>query len=70
MIQVKAQSEENGESFSRTATLEWIIWVAPFGRVVKQSSAVLCLLARGCHSRRGTPCGQLLHDSLNPLISP
>jgi hypothetical protein len=47
MIQDKAQSEENGESFSRAATLEWIIWVAPFGRIVKQSSAVLRLLARG-----------------------
>jgi dCTP deaminase len=33
MIQDKAQSEENGKSFSRTATPYWIIWVAPFGRV-------------------------------------
>jgi len=34
MIQDKAQSAGNGESFSRTATQYWIIRVAPFGRAV------------------------------------
>jgi len=70
MIQDKAQSEENGESLSRAATSCWIIWLAPIGRVVKQSSAVLRLLARGYHSRRGALCGQLLYNSLKPLMSP
>jgi len=35
-----------GMSFTRAATPYWIIRVAPFGRVVKRSSAVLRLLAR------------------------
>ena len=71
MIQDKAQSAENGESFSRTATPYWIIPGAPFGLAVKQSSAALRLLARECHCRRGASSGfyalwvQLLHDSLN-----
>ncbi len=46
MIQDKAQSAGNGMSFTRTATMYWIIWVAPFGRAVKRSSAVLRLLGR------------------------
>ena len=46
MFQDKAQFAENGMSFSRTATPYWSIWVAPFGRAVKQSSAVLHLLVR------------------------
>ena len=70
MIQDKAQSAGNGRPFSRTATPYWIIWVAPFGRAGKRSSAVLRLLARADHSRRGAPCGQPLPDSLNPSISP
>ena len=70
MIQDKAQSAGNGRPFSRTATPYWIIWVAPFGRAGKRSSAVLRLLARVDHSRRGAPCGQPLPDSLNPSISP
>ena len=49
MIQDKAQSEENGVSFSRAATPYWSIRVTPFGRVVKRSSAVLRLLARTRH---------------------
>ncbi len=49
MIQDKAQSAGNGMSFSRTVTPYWIIRVAPFGRVVKRSSAVLRLLARTRH---------------------
>jgi hypothetical protein len=36
MIQDKAQPAENGMPFSRAATLDWIIWVAPFGRVGKR----------------------------------
>jgi len=55
MIQNKAQSAGNGRPFPRTATPHWIIRVAPFGRAGKRSSAVLRLLARAGHSRRGTP---------------
>ena len=68
MIQDKAQSAENGLSFSRTATRYWIIWVAPFGRGVKRSSAMLRLLARTRHYRRDAPSGQPLHNSLNRSI--
>ena len=68
MFQDKAQSAGNGMSFSRTATPYWSIWVAPFGRAVKQSSAVLHLLVRTRHYRQGAPCGQPLHDPLNPTI--
>ncbi len=68
MFQDKAQSAENGSSFSRTATRYWGIWVAPIGRAVKQSSAALHLLLRTRHYRRGTPCGQPLHDPLNPTL--
>jgi len=59
MIQDKAQSAGNSMSFTRTATPYWIIWVAPFGRAVKRSSAVLRLLARMRHYRRGAPGGFL-----------
>ncbi len=55
MIQDKAQSAGIGMSFPRTATQYGIIWVAPFGRAVKRSSAVLRLLARTRHYRRGAP---------------
>ena len=73
MIQDKAQFAGNGESFSKTATPDWIIRVAPFGRAVKRSSALLRLLARTSHYRRDAPSGfscprvQPLHDSLNPI---
>ncbi len=70
MIQDKAQSADNGASFSRAVTPYWIIWVAPFGRVVKRSSTVLRLLARTRHYRRDAPSGQPLHNSLNPSIQP
>ena len=70
MIQDKAQSAGNGMSLARTATPYWIIRIAPFGRAVKRSSAVLCLLARTRHYRRGAPGGEALHDSLSPLIVP
>ncbi len=33
--------------FSRTATPDWILWDAPFGRAGKRSPAVLRLWARG-----------------------
>jgi hypothetical protein len=49
MLQDKAQSAGNGQSFSRAATPYWSVRVAPFGRVVKRSSAVLRLLARTRH---------------------
>jgi len=70
MFQDKAQSAENGMSFTRTVTRYWIIWVAPFGRAVKRSSAVLRLLPRTRHYRRGAPGGQPLHDSLSLSIQP
>ena len=82
MIQDKAQCAGNGEPFSSAATPYWIIRVAPFGRVVKRSSAVLRLLARTRRAnivwravpmakvrivtRRDAPSGQPLHNSLNP----
>jgi hypothetical protein len=68
IIQDKAQSEGNGWPLSRAVTPYWMIRVAPFGRVVKRSSAVLRLLARTSHYRRDAPCGQPLHHSLNPSI--
>jgi hypothetical protein len=68
MIQDKAQAAVNGLSFTRTATPYWIIWVAPFGRVVKRSSAVLRLLVRTRHYRRDAPGGQPLRDSLTQSI--
>jgi hypothetical protein len=46
MIQVKAQPAGNGMPFTRAATLDCIIWVAPFGRAVRQSLAALHLLTR------------------------
>ena len=58
MIQVKAQpagktqstrcarGAGSGMPFSRAATPDCIIWVAPFGRAVKQSLAALHLLTR------------------------
>ena len=46
MIQVKAQPAGNGMPFSRAATPDCIIWVAPCGRVVKQSLAALHFLTR------------------------
>ena len=58
MIQVKAQPAGKthctrfargagpGMPFSRAATLDCIIWEAPFGRAVKQSLAALHLLTR------------------------
>ena len=46
MIQDKAQPEGNGVPFSRAATQDWVIWIAPFGRAVKRSLAALRLLTR------------------------
>jgi hypothetical protein len=71
MIQDKAQFEENGESLfegrsaSRTATPYWIIWITPFGRDAKHSSALLRLLAMASHYLRAPPSGQTLRNSLN-----
>ncbi len=45
--------------FPSDCALSWIIWVAPFGRAVKRSSAMLRLLARTGHYRRGAPGGFL-----------
>ena len=53
MIQDKTQPAGNGLFFSRTAPkvgalgdADWIIWMAPAGRAVKASLAVLRLLTR------------------------
>jgi len=46
MIQDKAQSEVNGIPLTRAVTPDWIIWIAPCGRDVKQSLAALHLLTR------------------------
>ncbi len=53
MIQDKAQTAGNGISFSRAAPKvgalgdpDWIIWIAPFGRVGMQPLAALHLLTR------------------------
>ncbi|MEN8131660.1 MAG: hypothetical protein ABFS45_16015, partial [Pseudomonadota bacterium] len=42
MRQCKARSAGNGMPFSRTATPQWRIWGAPFGRGEKRPSALLC----------------------------
>jgi hypothetical protein len=55
MFQDKAQSAENGESFSRAATPYWDIWEPPFGRTGKRSSVALRLLARTSHYLRDAP---------------
>ncbi len=50
MIQDKAQSAGNGESFSRIATPYWIIRLAPhFERTMQQLFAVLRLLRGAGH---------------------
>ena len=46
MFQDKAQTAENGMSFSRAVTQYWDIWEPPFGRAGKRSSVALHLLAR------------------------
>jgi hypothetical protein len=55
MIQDKAQCAENGRPFSRTATPDWLIWVAPCGRAGKRPSVLLRLLARAGLCRRDAP---------------
>ena len=49
----------------------WIIWIAPFGRTAKHSSALLRLLAKGLrllamasHYLQASPNGQTLRNSL------
>ena len=75
MIQSKAQFEENGEpsfegrSASRAATPYWVIWITPFGRDVKHSSALLSLLVRASHYLRASPSGPTLIVSLSAAIS-
>ncbi len=70
MIQDKTQTANNGMSLLRAVTPYWIIWVAPFGRAGKRSSAVLRLWVRTSHYLRGAPGIQPLPDSLNMPISP
>ena len=47
MFQDKAQTAENGMSFSRAATQYWDIWVPPFGRAGKRSVPCVRLLGKG-----------------------
>ena len=70
MIQDKAQFADNGMSLLRTVTRYWVIWLAPFGRTGKRSSAVLRLLKRTCHFLRDAPNIQPLPGSLNKSILP
>jgi hypothetical protein len=44
MRQCKAQAAGNGAPLARTATPQWRIGAAPFGRDDKPSSALLCFL--------------------------
>jgi hypothetical protein len=44
MSQDKAQSAVNGQSFTKAATLYWLICESPFGRNEKLSSTALRLL--------------------------
>ena len=68
--QDKAQSAENGESFSRTATQYWRRCLAPCGRAGKRSPAALRRLARARHYLHGAPGAQPLPGPLNMTISP
>jgi hypothetical protein len=70
MIQDKAQAADNGMPLLRAVTADWIICLAPFGRVGKQSFAALHLLERTSHSLRGVPCTRPLPNSLNMPMSP
>jgi hypothetical protein len=63
MFRDKAQTAENGESFSRAATLYWGIWEPPFGRVGKRSSVALHLLAR----TRPLPASRALRSTTSQL---
>jgi len=66
MFQDKAQTAENGMSFSRAATRYWGIWVPPFGRAGKQSSVALHLLAR----TRPLPARRALRPTISQLAEP
>jgi len=63
MFQNKAQTAENGVSFSRAVTKCWSIWVPPFGRVGKRSSVALRLLAR----TRPLPARRALRSTTSQL---
>ena len=66
MIQDKAQSAGNGESFSRTATPYWIIRVAPFGRAVKRSSAAMRIYKMGSTNRSTwSGCFRLVYNPID-----
>jgi len=66
MFQDKAQSAENGMSFSRAATQYWDIWEPPFGRAGKRSSVALHLLAR----TRPLPARRALRSTTSQLAEP
>ena len=66
MLQHKAQTAENGASFSRTATQYWSTWVPPFGQAGKWPSVVLRLLAR----TRPLPARRALRSTTSQLAEP
>ena len=66
MFQVKAQRAGNGSSFSRAATQDWDIWVAPFGRAGKRSSVALHLWPR----TRPLPARRALRPTTSQLAEP
>ena len=66
MFQDKAQTAENGMSFSRAATQYWDIWGPPFGRAGKRSSVALHLLPR----TRPLPARRALRPTTSQLAEP
>ena len=66
MFQDKAQTAENGMSFSRAATRYWDIWEPPFGRVGKRSSVALHLLP----GTRPLPARRALRSTTSQLAEP
>ena len=63
MFQDKAQTAENGMSFSRAATQYWDIWEPPFGRAGKRSSVALHLWPR----TRPLPARRALRSTASQL---
>ena len=66
MFQDKAQTAENGMSFSRAATQYWDICEPPFGRAEKRSAVALHPLAR----TGPLPAGRALRSTTSQLAEP
>ena len=69
MIQYGVATLVKDMPFPVDCALSWIIWVAPVGRAVKRSSAVLRLLARTRHYRRGARGGFFMPSGCNRLTT-